>query len=177
MARDQSASGVPNRRQENRAVLHLRRRLLQEPIIPVIDGVSVRTYAGESDIDRWLGLRAKSFAEQSPMVRPWSRADFEVEILAKPWWSPEWMWFAESDGVIGSVMMAQRGRGMAAVPVVHWLMVLPDWRRAGVGKLLIATLESACWNAGYRRIALETHAGWSAAEWFYRALGYETDEG
>ena len=142
-----------------------------------IPGVVVRTFAGESDIDRWLELRDRAFAEQSPGVRLWTRADFTVEFLDKPWWSPERMWFAEANDVVGSVALAVRGHQAAATPVVHWLMVSPEWRRRGVGELLVNTLEAACWNAGYRRVALETHTGWLAAEAFYRALGYETDEG
>jgi GNAT superfamily N-acetyltransferase len=157
-------------------ILHLSRKLVQEPLVEPIADVAIRTYASESDIDRWIELRTKSFADQSPVVRSWTRADFAKEFLDKPWWSPERMWFAEAESVIGSVTLAFRGQGMAAVPVVHWLMVLSEWRRRGIGKLLMATLELACWNAGHHRIALETHAGWSAAETFYRGLGYKRDD-
>jgi hypothetical protein len=36
----------------------------------------------------------------------------------------------------------------------------------------MATLEAACWQAGYREIFVETHVGWTAAEAFYRAMEY-----
>jgi GNAT superfamily N-acetyltransferase len=132
----------------------------------------VRTFGGEADIDRWLELRARAFADQKPAVRAWTRHDFEAEFLAKPWWSHERMWFAETQATVGSVTLAIRGRPPDELPVVHWLMVLPDWRRRGLGRLLVRTLEAACWRTGYRQVGLETHVHWSEANAFYRALGY-----
>ncbi len=40
------------------------------------------------------------------------------------------------------------------------------------GQLMLAALEQACWDAGYRQIGLETHAGWTAAARFYERAGY-----
>lgn len=138
-----------------------------------VPDVSVRTFSGERDIEAWLELRRRAFANERPAVRPWSGAAFSAEFLDKPWWSHERLWFAEAAGqAIGSVTLAMRGDGASTTPVVHWLMVVPEWRRRGVGRLLITTLEAASWEAGYRQIALETHANWTAAAAFYRALGY-----
>ena len=153
-------------------VIHLSRQLLHPPTVDAVPGVTVRTFAGEQDVDIWLELRTRAFAGEKPAVRPWTRADFATEFLDKPWWSPERMWFAETERVIGSVGLALRGRGPAAVPVVHWLMVLPECRRLGIGRLLVSTAEAFCWQTGDRDISLETHAGWSAALAFYRAMGY-----
>jgi ribosomal protein S18 acetylase RimI-like enzyme len=55
---------------------------------------------------------------------------------------------------------------------VHWLIVRSNWRRHGVGRLLMAHLETAAWDAGYREVWLETHVAWEAAVKFYRSLGY-----
>ena len=83
------------------------------------------------------------------------------------------MWFAESRGeAIGTVTLAERGSGAAAKPVVHWLAVLPRWRRRGVGRLLMSVLHRTVWDAGQREILLETHADWTAAAKFYESLGY-----
>lgn len=153
-------------------VLHLSRQLLHPPKVGSVPGVAVRTFAGDNDIDTWLQLRERAFAGQKPGVRSWARADFAAEFLNKPWWLPERMWFAETEGAVGSIALAFRGRELLAVPVVHWLMVLPEWRRHGIGRLLLSTVESAAWQAGHRQISLETHAGWSAALAFYRAMGY-----
>lgn len=132
----------------------------------------MRTFAGDSDIGLWLELRARCFADQTPAVRPWTHDDFAAEFLAKPWWSPERMWFAEARDAIGSITWAMRGRRPNELPVIHWLMVAPPWRRRGVGRLLMRTLEAACWQAGHRQIGLETHAGWKQANSFYETLGY-----
>jgi GNAT superfamily N-acetyltransferase len=156
----------------NLPVLHLSRYLLCQPTVPSIRGVTVRSFGGERDVDAWLDLHRRSFSSQTPAVRTWTRTDFEAEFLRKPWWSPNRMWFAEAEGVVGSVTLACRGRTATGLPVVHWLMVAPEWRRRGVGRCLMETLQAACWQAGYREISLETHVGWEAAEAFYRAMAY-----
>ena len=140
-------------------------------------GVSLRHYRGEQDIEQWLAIRHAAFAKQRFGVRQWTAADFQAEFLDKWWWRPERMWFAEATqgggrGCVGAVTMAFRGERVTATPVVHWLAVLPAWRRQGVASCLMDAVEQACWDAGHRRIDLETHAGWTAAVEFYRARGY-----
>jgi GNAT superfamily N-acetyltransferase len=87
------------------------------------------------------------------------------------------MWFAESQeklaGPVGTVTLAIRQSAEDAVAVVHWLCVLPSWRQRGIARFLMTTLEQAAWDAGHRRVALETHEAWRAAAACYDALGYE----
>jgi GNAT superfamily N-acetyltransferase len=110
-------------------------------------------------------------------VGDWDEADFRREFLNKPWWSPKRMWFAEGQGsespIVGTVTLAVRGEGPHAKPVVHWLAVLPGYRRRGIGRLLMATLEAAVWDAGGRQVWLETHSAWAEAARLYAALGYK----
>jgi GNAT superfamily N-acetyltransferase len=73
--------------------------------------------------------------------------------------------------------LADRGLGALAVPAVHWLAVLPNWRRRGVGRLLIEALEERSWQQGHREIFLETHEGWTAARRLYESLGYHVSPG
>ncbi len=172
-------------------VLQLERRLEQRPSPSPLGGVSLRNYRGEADIPLWLELRHRSFARQRLGVRAWNRADFQREFLDRPWWNPDRMWFAEAIGgtgplearppafaitaplLVGAVTLAQRGPTLeSSKPVVHWLCVLPPWRRQGVGRLLMATLEAAVWDSGGRLIMLETHSAWNEAVHFYRSLGY-----
>lgn len=153
-------------------VAHLSRQLSCPPTVPSIPGVAVRNFAGEQDIEGWLELRRRALSSQTPAVRTWTRADFEAEFLNKPWWSPRRMWFAEAEEIVASVALALRGR----LPVIHWLMVAPEWRRRGVGRCLLATLEAACWRAGDRKISLETHLSWTAAGAFYREMAYREGE-
>jgi GNAT superfamily N-acetyltransferase len=158
-------------------VLQYLRTVDGRPTISTRAGFRLRNYRGEGDIAIWLGLRAKAFARQRVGVRTWDRADFEREMLGRWWWKPEWMWFVETDGAatdiaVGSVTLALRGVPEAAVPAVHWLTVLPAWRRRGVGRMLMGALEAAAWDAGYRSVCLETHAQWTEAVQLYEALGY-----
>lgn len=161
------------------SILHLWRTLEVRPELHQPASIHLRTYRGPEDIDIWLELRHRAFAREKLGVRKWEREDFEREFLAKSWWLPDRMWFAEAPDLlvgiptpIGSVTLADRGTGPTAQPVVHWLTVLPTWRRKGVGRLLMSTLETYCWDHGQRRIGLETHTSWQAASQFYEALGY-----
>lgn len=162
-------------------VLHLYRTLLEPPELPTVLGVGLRHFASPEDAAVWLEIRHRAFAREKVGVRQWTAADFEAEFLSKPWWSPERMWLAEAEsgmpGVaatspIGTITLAFRGSGAEAQPVIHWLAVLPSWRRRGVARLLLAALEKSCWDAGYREVGLETHAGWTAALRFYERAGF-----
>ncbi len=162
-------------------VLHLYRTLLAPPELPRLPGVALRHFAGSQDVPVWLELRHRAFAREKVGIRQWQPADFEAEFLSKPWWSPERLWFAEADGLlpsllspspVGTITLAFRGSGAEAQPVIHWLAVLPSWRRRGVARLLLAALEKSCWDAGYREVGLETHARWTAAVRFYEQAGY-----
>jgi GNAT superfamily N-acetyltransferase len=162
-------------------ILHLVKTLVCRPTLLELPGIRLRQFAGPPDIETWLDLRHCSFAGEPVGVREWTRADFEADFLSKPWWSPERLWFAEAlpvtnqrdaAKVVGTVALGQRGE----LPVVHWLCVLPDWRRRGIGRLLLSALEVHCWDEGRHVVGLETHARWEAAFRFYRALGYEQEE-
>jgi GNAT superfamily N-acetyltransferase len=164
-------------------VVQRKRVLAERPAAIELPGIRLRTFAGERDIQQWLVLRERSFARQKLGVRQWVEADFAREFLDKPWWRADWMWFAEvanaidaswSDlSCIGTVTMAIRESATNTTPVVHWLCVVPGWRRRGVGRLLISALERAAWDAGFREIALETHEAWREAAALYDALGYK----
>jgi GNAT superfamily N-acetyltransferase len=162
------------------AVVHRKRSLHVRPPSISTPDVFLRTYRGEADIAIWLALRDQAFARQKVGVRQWDADDFRREFLVKPWWRPDWMWFAEAAEAppaepIGTVTLAIRESAIGAVPVVHWLCVRPRWRRRGVGKVLMNTLEQAAWDAGYREVALETHEAWREAAAAYEAMGYSVE--
>lgn len=157
-------------------VLQFTKLLAARPLVPALGNVTVRNFAGPDDVDRWLLLRQRAFARQTLGVRAWDRADFERELLAKPWWSPERLWLAETMNqtgealAVGTVALAERAQNQ---PAVHWLAVDPRWRRHGIGQLLMATLEAYCWDHGQRRIWLETHTAWREAVALYESLEYK----
>lgn len=156
-------------------VQQLFRSLSALPDVPQVPGVRLRNYRGPADIEPWLRLRERAFAGQPRAPRTWTAADFQAEMLGQSWWLSERMWLAETDDSakpVGSATLAMRGRGEQAVPVIHWLLVDPAWRRRGIGRLLVATLEAYAWEAGYREVRLGTHTAWDSAARFYEATGY-----
>jgi GNAT superfamily N-acetyltransferase len=159
------------------------KQLAQQPILPELPGIRLRNYAGPQDVETWLDVRRRSFARQKVSISDWDASDFEREFLSKPWWQPEAMWLAEArpllmpPKVVGTVTLARRGETPLDKPVVHWLCVVPSYRRRGIGRLLLSTVESAVWEAGQRQIWLETHSAWSEALRLYETLGYRPVEG
>jgi GNAT superfamily N-acetyltransferase len=165
-------------------VHHFSKRLLHRPSPGDVSGIALRQFAGPHDIPLWLALRNRAFARAKPGILSWDAADFARELLERPWWSADRLWFAlahepgaDQPSPVGTVALAERTSGPEAVAVVHWLAVLPMWRRRGVARLLMAALEERAWGLGYRTIALETHAGWTAAQQLYESLGYQQDPG
>lgn len=163
----------------NSPILHFRKELSAPPVAKCASSVAIRTIQTPGDVPAWLLLRDRAISGLSPLPRPWTAAGFQSEMLAKPWWRADRCWIAEATKspqtpptVIGSVTLVERAGEQSRVPVAHWLLVDPNWRRCGVGQLLMSYLEQAAWNVGDRELQLETHAGWSAAVAFYQSIGY-----
>lgn len=160
------------------SVRQLTKKLTSRPELPLLAGVRLRHYAGPADVRTWLEIRRRAFARQRVGIGDWDEVHFEREFLEKPWWQPRCMWFAEFDRLmlpaepVGTVTLARRGTPPSDKPVVHWLAVLPRYRRQGIGRLLISALEAVVWDAGERQIWLETHEAWAEAGRLYQALGY-----
>jgi GNAT superfamily N-acetyltransferase len=174
-------------------VLHFRKELITPPVALAVAGVQLRTFMLPGDVSHWLKLRDRAMADQVPSVRSWTDADFHAEMISKPWWTSERTWLATAgelrlagpatrrspaiqrdvpNTIIGAVTLAVREGKTARAAVVHWLLVDPVWRRRGVGRILLSHAERAAWDAGWREVQLETHAGWSAAVAFYHSMGY-----
>jgi GNAT superfamily N-acetyltransferase len=153
-------------------VLHLRKQLVAPPAAINVQGIAVRPMVVPDDVQAWLALRERAIAGLVPAPRPWLHADYQAEMFDKPWWNAEHNWLASAGAdphvVVGSVTLAERKE----TAVVHWLLVDPAWRRRGIARLLMSRLERAAWDAGWREVALETHAGWVAAVACYQSIGY-----
>jgi GNAT superfamily N-acetyltransferase len=158
------------------SIIHLRKQLSQPPALVEVPTISVRTFAGQVDAPAWLALRARAIAHLRPQPRHWLHADYEAEMFGKPWWQAarNWLAFAEDapEQPLGAVTLAIRAGKDTQVPIVHWLLVDPKWRRHGVGRVLMSELERAAWDDGHREVELETHSGWTAAVAFYGSIGY-----
>lgn len=158
-------------------ILHLRKQLTFSPAVASLPGIAVRTIRIPDDIDAWLALRERAVAGLVPQPRPWLHQDYIAEMFDKPWFHGDRNWLAtgrESPSKpIGAVTLAMRTGASDTMPVVHWLLVDPEYRRRGIARLLMAHLERAAWEAGLRRIELETHRAWIDAVAFYQSIGYE----
>jgi GNAT superfamily N-acetyltransferase len=161
-------------------ILHFRRHLSVPPDALEGAGICVRNFGEAGDEAAWISLRDRAMAAESPHVRTWSEDEFFSEMQSKPWWRDDRTWMAKAGDLrspdpkqlVGAVTLALRQGARATVPVVHWLLVDPAWRRRGVARLLMSRLESAAWDDGWREIELETHSNWQAAVAFYQSIGY-----
>jgi GNAT superfamily N-acetyltransferase len=166
------------------------------PVAPEVAGVYVRNFQFADDMRAWLELRDRAMSDQTPNVRSWSESDFHSEMTSKPWWRDDRTWLAiagelrlpetsdtasypatrsspaSTERVVGAVTLALREGTTTSVPVVHWLLVDPEWRRRGIGRLLMYCLERSVWETGQREIEIETHSRWAAAVAFYQSIGY-----
>ncbi|MES1213729.1 MAG: GNAT family N-acetyltransferase [Singulisphaera sp.] len=160
-------------------VMHFLKRLQTRPTVGAAAAFSLRSFAGPTDIPLWLELRNRAFARAKPGILAWNESDMARELFDRPWWSPDRVWFAlahepgsDQPVALGTVALAARATAEGEAGAVHWLAVLPAWRRRGVARLLMQALEERAWNLGYREIYLETHAGWTGAQRLYEALQY-----
>lgn len=152
-------------------------KVLQGPATPPRgQPAQIRCFRDPDDVAAWLALRTAAFADLTAGGRHWTASDFHREFVGKPWWSPERMWLARDPlgAIVGSVTLGRSGRPPHDEACVMWLMVDPAHRRHGIGSLLLATLERAAWDAGERRLTLETHSSWTDAVRLYERFGFHS---
>lgn len=173
-------------------ILHLTKRLVSPAVIVFgepPEGVKLVTGAGPEEIACWVEIQRLAFADLPTQVRPPTEADLRRELLDREGWQPNWLWFAVvpenavsgtpnlrlADGyAVGTVALAIWAGRKTRRAVIHRLAVIPQARRRGIGRLLLAAAEQAAWEAGHRQLWLETHARWEAAVALYRSQGWET---
>src|SRR5262245_31625516 len=73
-------------------VLHLRKELVASPVALDVPSVVVRSFRYPDDVSQWLALRERAMASEVPRARAWSVADFQAEMVHKPWWRAELTW-------------------------------------------------------------------------------------
>lgn len=105
------------------------------------------------------------------LVVPWN--DPERDIGRKLKASPDLFFVAESnDKIIGSCMAGYDGhRGW-----VYYLAVDPDYRRQGIGRLLMDEAEKRLLALGCPKIDLMVRENNTAVLEFYQRIGYNADK-
>ena len=156
-------------------VQQLYHSLSKSPEVAAVQGIIIRHFEDATDIGRWVELMDIAFKNLNPPMRPWTEADFKTRIMEQPGWSPAHLFLAcdRENQVAGSVSLTFRRCGKDTLPALHLLAVRPEWRRQGIARRLVAHLELAIWEMGFREVCLEIHAAWHEAKFFYAALGYK----
>lgn len=172
-------------------ILQMTKRLVEPPAPAPSDqpeGVKLVASAGSAEIACWVEIQRQALADLPTPVRPPTAADLRRELLEREGWQAGWLWFAVlptdeapaslnsplAGGIaVGTVGLSIRAGRDTQRAVIHRLAVVPQARRRGIGRLLLATAEQAAWEAGNRQLWLETHARWEAAVALYRSQDWE----
>jgi N-acetylglutamate synthase-like GNAT family acetyltransferase len=86
----------------------------------------------------------------------------------------EQIWIIEKDGrVAGSIAIVEASKEKAQL---RWLLLHPDLRGHGIGRMLVAEAVGFCRERGYRSIFLWTVNRLTSAAKLYAALGFEVTE-
>jgi ribosomal protein S18 acetylase RimI-like enzyme len=105
------------------------------------------------------------------LVVPWNDPDRDIDRKLRV--RPEWFLVGTSAGmVVATLMVGYEGhRGW-----LNYLAVDPDFRRRGIGRLLVTHAEQILREAGCPKICLQVRTGNRAALEFYRALDVFRDD-
>jgi ribosomal protein S18 acetylase RimI-like enzyme len=129
------------------------------------EAVELRTFSFGED---WAAVHAL-WARCGPGVQ-FSRSDEPAEILKKLRRDPDLFLVAEQGGqVVGAVMGGYDGRR----GLVYHLAVAPEVRRLGIGRALMAELETRLGEKGCLKSYLLVTKDNADVLAFYRELGWE----
>lgn len=105
------------------------------------------------------------------LSRPWN--DPVKDIRRKLRIRPDWFLVGEQDGaIVATVMVGYDGhRGW-----VYYLGVVPDRRRQGLGRAMMAEAERLLRQDGCPKINLQVRTSNAQAVEFYRSLGFQLDD-
>ncbi|MBN3304465.1 NAT8B acetyltransferase, partial [Amia calva] len=111
-------------------------------------------------------------------------ADIEAHFLSHP---DKCFWVAEAEVaegskvIVGTVAVTREGESERERPEqeegrvaeLFRMLVLPGWRRGGLGRWLAQTALVFCSERGYSRVILQTTSTQVAALALYRAMGFQ----
>jgi N-acetylglutamate synthase-like GNAT family acetyltransferase len=84
------------------------------------------------------------------------------------------LWIAEAGGeTVGSIAIVSRPESEAQL---RWFLIHPDWRRLGLGRILLREALRFCKECGYQTIYLWTVSYLAAATHLYTSAGFKKTE-
>lgn len=125
-------------------------------------------------------VRTYTRADEQAVIEMWRVADVLApqndplrDIARKLVVAPELFLVAEHDGqLVATVMGGYEGhRGW-----INYLAVHPDFRRQGIGLLMMNEVEQRLYKLGCPKVNLQVRKGNDLAIEFYRRIGYDEDE-
>lgn len=139
------------------------------------EGYSLRSLR-PGDEEGWLKVRNRAFRDEAISNHPWSIDQFRREFVESAYSEEGRIFIAEHYGeVVGTASAWFMKLGEARKPVVHWLAVLPEHRRIGLGKALTLQVLYHFKELGFAEVWLITYAELGVAVRLYRRFGFNVE--
>jgi len=143
-------------------------RLQPMPELP--EGYGVRTFQ-PGDEANWLRICRPEFGTS------WDEARLHEQILDKPWFRPEHMFFATYQGQpVGVATAWQEHEAETETGSLHYIAVQPEHRRKHLGLALTVAVLNCLAERGFRNCALSTDDfRWHAIRLYWK-VGFRPDQ-
>ena len=155
------------------AGLRMWRELTNLPEAKTPGGYRVRTYETGDD-EAFVRIKNAAFMTENGGGRAWTAADFQKEYLDSPYFKPERVLFAVYNGepVGTTTAWTAMNRGKE-VGLIHWVAVVPQHRKKGLGWVLNVRAVHKLKELGYGEAILNTSETLESAVRLYHRLGFE----
>ncbi|MEV7022309.1 mycothiol synthase [Kitasatospora sp. NPDC093558] len=165
-----------------RELRQMRRTGAQTEIVPLPEGVELRTFRPGEDDAEWLRLNALAFAHH-PEQGAWTERDL-ADRLAEPWFDPAGFFLATRDGKVVGFHWTKVHEATATEPALGEVYVVgvdPAEQGSGLGRALTAAglrhlTGSGAGERGLETVLLYVDAENAAAVRVYERLGFTVHE-
>jgi len=160
--RPEAVPGVP----VPRHLCMIRPSLDDLPPLVLPAGYGLRTFR-DGDEEHWLRICRPEFG------RYWTADLLHEQILDKPWFAPEHMFFVTRQGEpVGVACAWQRSADPEGTGSVHYIGLSPEHRGKGLGRVLMAAVLRCLRERGFERCDLLTEDFRWPAIGLYWKLGF-----
>lgn len=151
--------------------LHLMKVNLPVPVVPVPDGISIRTFDPERDAEAWLEQNNLAFADH-PEQGAWRRADLEIRVR-EPWFDPSgFLLFEEAGNIVASCWTKVHELSPDRFGEIYVISVHPSHQGRGLGRVAVTQGLHVLRQKGVTRGALFVDASNTNAVSLYERLGF-----